>query len=108
MNTHTKEHAHVADGTKTWQMPDTLILIFIVGILATILTYFIPAGHFDSQQVTYMVDGAEKSRTVIDPHSFQYATDENGELVYQSVGLFASGGGIGLMNFAFEGLCFWF
>ncbi|NOH30246.1 putative basic amino acid antiporter YfcC [Vibrio mediterranei] len=104
MNTHTKEHAHVADGTKTWQMPDTLILIFIVGILATILTYFIPAGHFDSQQVTYMVDGAEKSRTVIDPHSFQYATDENGDLVYQSVGLFASGGGIGLMNFAFEGL----
>ncbi len=51
---------------KTWQMPDTLILIFIVGILATILTYFIPAGHFDSQQVTYLVDGAEKSRTVID------------------------------------------
>ncbi len=45
---------------KSWQMPDTLILIFIVGILAAILTYLIPAGHFDSQQVAYMVDGAEK------------------------------------------------
>ncbi|MED5503737.1 MAG: hypothetical protein VYC54_04840, partial [Pseudomonadota bacterium] len=89
---------------KSWQMPDTLILIFIVGILAAILTYLIPAGHFDSQQVTYMVDGAEKTRTVIDPSSFSYATDENGELVYNKVGLFASGGGIGLMNFPFEGL----
>ncbi|MFG6247432.1 putative basic amino acid antiporter YfcC, partial [Vibrio diabolicus] len=100
-------HAQPADSVatpKSWQMPDTLILIFIVGILAAILTYLIPAGHFDSQQVTYMVDGAEKTRTVIDPSSFSYATDENGELVYNKVGLFASGGGIGLMNFPFEGL----
>ncbi|WP_375754132.1 putative basic amino acid antiporter YfcC [Vibrio sp. HN007] len=85
-------------------MPDTLILIFIIGILAAAVTYFVPAGHFDSQQVSYMVDGAEKTRTVIDPASFAYATDENGELVYNKVGLFASGGGIGLMNFPFEGL----
>lgn len=89
---------------KTWQMPDTLILIFIVGIFAAILTYLIPAGQFDSQQVTYMMEGVEKTRTVIDPNSFAYATDEKGELVYNSVGFFASGGGIGLMNFPFEGL----
>ncbi len=93
-----------ATENKTWQMPDTLILIFIVGILASILTYLIPAGHFDSQQVSYIADGVEKTRTVIDPASFSYATDENGELVYNTVGLFASGGGIGLMNFPFEGL----
>ncbi|RJX67180.1 putative basic amino acid antiporter YfcC [Vibrio sinensis] len=89
---------------KTWQMPDTLILIFIVGIFAAILTYLIPAGQFDSQQVTYMMEGVEKTRTVIDPNSFAYATDEKGELVYNTVGFFASGGGIGLMNFPFEGL----
>lgn len=101
-------HSHSVDAAvskKSWQMPDTLILIFIVGIFAAILTYLIPAGHFDSQQVSYMVDGAEKTRTVIDPSSFSYATDEHGELVYNRVGLFASGGGIGLMNFPFEG---WF
>ena len=100
-------HAQSADSAvtkKSWQMPDTLILIFFVGIFAAILTYLIPAGYFDSQQVTYMVDGAEKIRTVIDPASFAYATDEKGELVYNSVSFFASGGGIGLMNFPFEGL----
>ncbi len=100
-------HAQPSESAATkqsWQMPDTLILIFFVGIFAAILTYLIPAGHFDNQQVSYVVDGAEKTRTVIDPSSFSYATDENGELVYNKVGLFASGGGIGLMNFPFEGL----
>lgn len=102
---HTQSHATDSPTTKkTWQMPDTLILIFIVGIFATILTYLIPAGQFDSQQVTYMMEGVEKTRSVIDPNSFAYATDEKGELVYNSVGFFASGGGIGLMNFPFEGL----
>ncbi|NLS12158.1 putative basic amino acid antiporter YfcC [Vibrio sp. SM6] len=93
-----------ATETKRWQMPDTFIIIFVVGILATLLTYLIPAGQFDSQQVSYLVDGAEKTRSVIDPNSFAYATDDNGNLVYNTVGLFASGGGIGLMNFPFEGL----
>lgn len=90
--------------TRTWQMPDTLVLIFIFGLFAAALTYFIPAGSFQTQEVTYLVDGAEKSRTVIDPASFAYATDKSGELVYNTVGLFESGGGIGLMNFGFEGL----
>ncbi|USD68300.1 putative basic amino acid antiporter YfcC [Vibrio sp. SCSIO 43136] len=85
-------------------MPDTLILIFIVGLIAAAVTYIVPAGQFETQQVTFVVDGAEKSRTVIDPSSFAYATDENGELVYKSVSLFAAHGGIGLMNFTFEGL----
>ncbi len=94
----------VADKAKKWQMPDTLILIFIIGIFAAALTYFIPVGAFESQDVSYMVDGAEKTRSVIDPASFAYAVDDAGELVYNKVGFFASGGGIGLMNFPFEGL----
>ncbi|GAK84310.1 putative S-transferase [Vibrio ponticus] len=40
-------HAQPADSAvtkKSWQMPDTLILIFFVGIFAAILTYLIPAA----------------------------------------------------------------
>ncbi len=85
-------------------MPDTLVLIFFIGLLATAITYVVPAGMFETQDISYIADGAEKTRTVLDPESFAYATDEQGELVYNSVGLFASGGGIGLMNFVFEGL----
>lgn len=87
-----------------WQMPDTLILIFIVGLFAAAMTYVIPVGQFDSQQVSFMADGVEKTRTVINPESFRYVIDASGELVYNKVQLFASGGGIGLMNFLFEGL----
>ncbi|MFA0350878.1 hypothetical protein AB4486_28645, partial [Vibrio sp. 10N.222.55.C6] len=49
-------------------------------------------------------DGAEKTRTVLDPASFAYHTDPQGNPIYNTVGLFASGGDIGLMNFVFEGL----
>ncbi|MRI33091.1 hypothetical protein EOPP23_08855 [Endozoicomonas sp. OPT23] len=100
----TTAEVYQEEQTSRWQMPDTLVLIFIIGALAVLLTYLIPAGYFDSQTITYMVDGVEKSRTAIDPTSFQYATDEAGNLLYKSVGLFESGGGIGLMNFVFEGL----
>ncbi|WP_409202791.1 putative basic amino acid antiporter YfcC [Vibrio sp. SS-MA-C1-2] len=85
-------------------MPDTLILIFFVAILAAVVTYIVPAGQFESQDISYMSNGVEKTRSVIDPESFAYATDENGDPIYKSVALFASGGGIGLMNFPFEGL----
>ena len=83
---------------------DTLILIFIVGLLACFMSFVIPVGEFDKQTVTFTLDGAEKTREVIDPTSFRYVTDENEELVYDRIGFFESDGGIGLMNFPFEGL----
>ncbi|SMY35036.1 hypothetical protein PAND9192_01704 [Photobacterium andalusiense] len=45
-----------------------------------------------------------KKRTVIDPTSFTYATDASGDKIYKTIGLFSAGGGVGLMNFMFEGL----
>ncbi|MGI9279728.1 MAG: putative basic amino acid antiporter YfcC [Endozoicomonas sp.] len=101
---HTTAEVYQAVKTRQWRMPDTLVLIFFIGVLAVLLTYLIPAGSFDSQTISYLVDGVEKSRETIDPSSFAYATDKAGELVYNTVGLFESGGGIGLMNFVFEGL----
>ena len=76
----------------------------MVGVLATILTYLIPAGSFSQHAVSFIADGVEKTRTVIDPASFKYAVDANGEKIYNTVGFFSAGGGIGLMNFMFEGL----
>ncbi|SHI22807.1 putative basic amino acid antiporter YfcC [Ferrimonas marina] len=87
-----------------WQVPDTLIIIFFVGLLAAALTYLVPAGSFQTQEISYLADGAEKTRTVIDPSSFAYGVDENGERLYNRVGLFEGGGGVGLLNFPFEGL----
>lgn len=94
---------NVSKPTK-WQMPDTLILIFFVGLFTSALSFLIPVGQFDNKEISFIVDGAEKTRTVIVPESFEYVLDEKGEHVYKSVNFFSSGGEIGLMNFPFEGL----
>ncbi|CAM3542451.1 putative basic amino acid antiporter YfcC [Parendozoicomonas haliclonae] len=87
-----------------WEMPDTLLLIFFIGLIAAVLTYVIPSGSFQTDTIKYMVDGAEKSRTVIDPDSFTYALTEAGDKIFGSVKLFDASGGLGLMNFPFQGL----
>lgn len=66
---------------KQWQIPDTFILIFLVGVFATVLTYLIPAGSFTQQEISYVVDGVEKTRSVVDPESFKVALNEQGEPV---------------------------
>lgn len=99
-------HKMDSNGTSdlTWQMPDTLIIIFFVAILAAMLTLVVPVGSFDTQDVTYLADGVEKSRSVVDPDSFRYQVGEDGAPQVAPLGLFQGGGGIGFFNFAFEGL----
>ncbi len=87
-----------------WQMPDTLVIIFFVALAAMLLTYIVPVGSFDTQEVAYLADGVEKTRKVVDPSSFKYLQDETSEPMVQPVALFKGDGGIGFFNFAFEGL----
>lgn len=81
--------------TGKFQLPDTLVIIFFVALLAMALTYVVPIGSFSTQEVQYVSDGVEKTRTVVDPNSFNYQLDELGQAVIEPVGLFAGGGGIG-------------
>ena len=87
-----------------FQMPDTLVIIFFVALLAGLMTYFIPIGSFQTQEVHYLADGVDKARTVVDPTSFAYQLDAAGEPKLQPVALFKGEGGVGFFNFAFEGL----
>lgn len=100
----TKEQKQTAN-KRHWQMPDTYIIIFFVVLLAAALTYLIPQGRYETQEVTYTVDGVEKSRTVIADGSFSYVTDENGQPLKKGIKLFEPGGEVGLFNYAFEGMC---
>ncbi|WP_299788584.1 putative basic amino acid antiporter YfcC [uncultured Shewanella sp.] len=95
---------NIAASVSRWQMPDTLVIIFFVAMAAALLTYFVPIGSFQTQDVDYIVDGIEKSRSVIDPSSFTYSLNEAGEPKLAPVALFEGGGGTGFFNFAFEGL----
>lgn len=89
---------------KGFRVPDTYVIIFFVVCFAALLTYLIPQGMYQTEDVTYMVDGAESTRTVIKDGSFQYKLDENGQPMKDGISLFAAGGGVGLFNYLFEGL----
>ncbi len=91
---------------KALQMPHTYVIIFAVILLCALLTYLVPVGSFTTEEVTYMVGTEEKTRTVIDPDSFTYATDENGNPIRNGVPLFGTEdfGGQGVLNYVFEGL----
>ena len=81
------------------KMPDAFVILFMVIVIAGTLSYFVPPGAFESVTVTQKIDGVEQQSTTIDRDSFRYAeTEKNG------VPLFADGGEIGIINYAFEGL----
>ncbi|MBW3110652.1 MULTISPECIES: putative basic amino acid antiporter YfcC [Bacillaceae] len=89
---------------KAWKVPHTFIIVFFVVLAAAILTYVIPKGQFATEEITYMQDGEEQTKTVLNPDSFSYLKDEDGNLIREGTSLFEPGGGIGFLNYVFEGL----
>ncbi|WP_425439844.1 putative basic amino acid antiporter YfcC [Paraferrimonas sedimenticola] len=73
-------------------MPDALVILFFVVLVAAIATHFIPAGFFE------VVMNPDTNKKELVAGSFQFAED------YQGVPLFAEHGEIGFLNFAFEGM----
>lgn len=80
-------------------MPDAFVILFFVMILAALASHLIPAGSFDIIEVAAETDSAVKTKSRIDPTSFTLATDNSA-----GVPLFAEGGGVGFLNYAFEGM----
>ena len=88
-----------------FRAPDTYVIIFFVILFAAALTYVIPAGSFDTRVATFTdATGAVQEREVLVPGSFELLRDDEGDPVRRGVPLFAPGGGIGVFNYAFEGL----
>lgn len=87
-------------------MPHTYVIIFFVILFAAVLTMFVPLGQYDTKEISYMLNGQEKTRTVLDPGSFRYVTDENGNQITQVAPLFGTEdfGRQGILNYVFEGL----
>lgn len=42
---------------KGFTVPDTYIIIFFVVVLAAILTFLVPKGYYETQDVSYMING---------------------------------------------------
>lgn len=89
---------------KGFTVPDTYIIIFFVVVLAAILTFLVPKGYYETQDVSYMINGVEKTRTVIKDGSFQYLRDDAGKVVTEGVSLFSGDGGTGFFNYMYNGI----
>jgi uncharacterized ion transporter superfamily protein YfcC len=89
---------------REWKTPHTFVIIFFVVVLAGLLTYFVPMGMFETEEVTYDNQGQEDTRTVLIPETFEYMTDDAGAPATEGVSLFEPFGGAGFLNYMFEGL----
>ncbi len=88
-----------------FKVPDTYVIIFLVVVLAAVLTHIIPAGQFKTHEITYQdAAGSEKTHMALIPESFTIVGDANGQAARQGIKLFEPGGGVGLFNYMFEGL----
>lgn len=86
--------------------PHPFVVIFAAMAFAMVLTFLVPLGRYELKQVTTLVGGEQKTETVVDPNSFRYILDENGERVVYPAPLFgpSAHGRQGMMNVLFSGL----
>ena len=99
-----KEGKGLKSFDKRFQVPDTYIIIFLVVVVAALLTFLVPKGFYETQDISYMINGVEKTRTVIKDGSFQYLTDDSGNVVTEGVALFSGDGGTGIFNYMYNGI----
>jgi len=88
-----------ASATPATSMPDAMVILFFIMVLAAIASHLIPAGSFQLLEPAPVAQGAAKVTGKLDPNSFRFAENSQG-----GVPLFAEGGGVGFFNYAFEGL----
>lgn len=92
----------VAD--KTIKMPDTFVILFGVVLFVFFLSFLIPAGKFDTQEVNYVNNGITKTRTALVATSYQVQRDAAGNTVTNHPTVFASDGKHGFLNFVYDGV----
>ncbi len=103
-NEQKKEEKGLKSFNKGFQVPDTYIIIFFVVVIAALMTFLVPKGFYETQDISYMINGVEKTRTVIKDGSFQYLTDDTGNVVTEGVALFSGDGGTGFFNYMYNGI----
>lgn len=82
---------------KQRSMPDTLVILFFVGLFAVALNYWVPDGHFATEHVLQQTSSGEVERELIVADSYQRSPSQS------NLPLFAADG-MGVLNAPFEGL----
>lgn len=99
-----KNKKRIGSLLSNFQVPDTYIIIFFVVVLAAVLTFVVPQGYYETEEVSYTINGIEKTRTVIKDGSFQYVLDEEGRPTTAGTSLFTAFEGTGFFNYLYNGI----
>ena len=51
-----KEGKGLKSFNKGFQVPDTYIIIFLVVVVAALLTFLVPKGFYETQDISYMIN----------------------------------------------------
>lgn len=87
------------------KMPDTLVILFGVVFLVYILSFIVPAGKFETQNVSYKTNtGVVKTRSALVAKSYVVQTDSSGKTITKHPALFAQDGEHGFLNFVYDGI----
>ncbi|WP_100656512.1 putative basic amino acid antiporter YfcC [Alteromonas flava] len=81
------------------KMPDAFVILFFVIVIASALSYLVTPGAFQPETIEVIKNGEVTSKVQIDQNSFRY--DDSAQT---GISLFADGGNMGMLNYAFEGL----
>ncbi|HBM17078.1 MAG TPA: putative basic amino acid antiporter YfcC [Lentisphaeria bacterium] len=90
--------------TKMINIPDTLVILFIVVFVVYLLSFIVPAGKFDTHKVSYETGGITKSRTVVVADSYQVQKNAQGVEVTSPPSFFGVDGNRGFLNFVYDGM----
>lgn len=91
---------------KTFNMPDIFIILLSVLIIASISTYIIPTGSFKVDKKIVFENGQKSEQIKLDPNSFEYSKDKNGNSIKTKAPLFTdyfTNPQVGIFNSVFEG-----
>ena len=66
--------------TSASSMPDAMVILFFIMVLAAIASHLIPAGSFQLLEPAPVAQGAAKVTGKLDPNSFRFAEDHHGDL----------------------------
>ena len=91
---------------KHLQPPHPFVMIFAAMLCAALLTHLVPLGRYELKEVTYVVNGEQRTGTAVDPSSFRYSMDEKNQRVVYPAPVFgvSARGESGMMNYLFDGL----
>ena len=77
-----KEGKGLKSFNKGFQVPDTYIIIFLVVVVAALLTFLVPKGFYETQDISYMINVLTSEAISFTSNKSRYVTVFSGMIPF--------------------------